>query len=151
MSTQFDFEINALYALLIDRGEGTYTFHWRLYLHQSAQSGYIYHLINDGDSTGWRFDPQPNQNVMNSEGLLVALKIDVLSPGLHQPMLDRLAQIPIGYSTRFHENITCRVWLKEALFLLDEEGFINLTRSVKDFEFEASTLAMQKKSARSQA
>ncbi|CAG8052506.1 unnamed protein product [Penicillium salamii] len=83
MSTQFDFEINALYALLTDRGEGTSTFHWRLYIHQSAQCGYIYHLINEDNSTGWRFDPQTNRNFINSEGLLVALKIDVLSPGRH--------------------------------------------------------------------
>ncbi|CAG8930229.1 unnamed protein product [Penicillium salamii] len=144
MSPQFDFEINALYTLLTDRGKGAFAFHWRLYLHLSAQCGYIYHLINEDNSTGWRFDPQPSRNFMNSEGLLVALEIDVLSPGSYQLMLDCVGQVRIVYSTRFHENITCRAWLKEALFLLDEEGFINLTLSVKDSKLEA-TLTMQKK------
>ncbi|CAG8159259.1 unnamed protein product [Penicillium salamii] len=66
-------------------------------------------------------------------------------------MLDCVVRIPIVYPTRFHENITCRVWLKEALFLLDGEGFIKLTLIVKDPKLEASTLTMQKKSARSLA
>jgi hypothetical protein len=145
MSTQFTFEINGLYILLSDRGEKSYTFHWVLYLHQSTTSGYIYHLINDPDSTSWRFDPQPSRNVMYSQELLVALKIGVLNPTLHQSLLDRLKEIPIAYSTRFHESITCRVWLKEALFELDDEGYINITGSVNDIEREATNLAIQNK------
>jgi hypothetical protein len=61
-------------------------------------------------------------------------------------LLDRLWQIPIAYSTQFHESITCRVWLKEALFALDDEGYIKLTESVDDIEAEAKNLAMRNKS-----
>jgi hypothetical protein len=75
----------------------------------------------------------------------VALKIGVLNPTFHQSLLDRLKEIPIAYSTRFHESITCRVWLKEALFALDDEGYINLTGSVNDIEREATNLAIQNK------
>lgn len=83
---------------------------------------------------------------MCSQRLLVALKIGVLNPILHEPLLDRLKEIPIAYSTRFHESITCRVWLKEALFALDDEGYTKLTRSVNDIEVEARNLAIQNKS-----
>lgn len=146
MSTQFTFEVNGLYIFLSDRGDKNYTIHWGLYLHQSTTSRYIYHLINEPNSTSWRFESRPSQNVMYSQRLPVALKIGVLNPTLHEPLLDRLKEIPITYSTRFHESITCRVWLKEALFALDEEGYTKLTRSVNDIEVEARNLAIQNKS-----
>ncbi|KAF7163166.1 hypothetical protein CNMCM5623_008236 [Aspergillus felis] len=145
MSTKITFDVNGLYILLSDRGDKGYTFHWGLYLHQAEDSGYLYHLINETDSSSWRFDPGPSKNMMNSQRLLVALKIGVLEPTLHQALLDRLWQIPIAYSTRFHESITCRVWLKEALFALDDEGYIKLTESVDDIETEAKNLAMRNK------
>jgi hypothetical protein len=146
MSTQITFDINGLYILLSDRGDKTYTFHWCLYLHQTIDSGSLYHLINESDSTSWRFDPQPITNIANDERLLGALKIGVLDPTLHQPLRDRLWEIPIAYSTRFHESITCRVWLKEALFALDDEGYIKLTESVDGIEAEARNMAMRNKS-----
>lgn len=70
----------------------------------------------------------------------------MLDPTLHAHFLGRLRQIPIADSVRFRERITCRVWLKEALFALDEEGYIMLTRSVDDIEAEARNLALRNKS-----
>ncbi|EKV05794.1 putative Cytochrome P450 monooxygenase [Penicillium digitatum] len=146
LGSPFIFEENGLYILLSDRGDKSYTFHWGLYLHQATSSGFIYHLVNTVNSTTWRFEPKPNQNIANSQGLLVALKIGVLDSCLHQHFLDRLYQVPIADSVRFRERITCRVWLKEALHALDEEGYIKLTRSVNVIETEATTLAIQNKS-----
>ncbi|KGO42696.1 hypothetical protein PEX1_057320 [Penicillium expansum] len=144
-SQQLTFEINGLYILLSDRGDKSYTFHWRLYLHQSAKSGSIYHLLNDIDPTIWRFEHLPDQTVIYNQALLGALKIGVLDPTLHAHFLERLHQIPIVDSVRFRERITCRVWLKEALFALDDEGYIMLTRSVDEIEAEARNLALQNK------
>lgn len=146
MSTSLNFDVNGLYILLSDRGDNSYTFHWGLYLHQTPDSGYIYHLVNDSGATGWYFEPQPRRSVKFSRGVLVALKIGVLGPIMHQPLLDRLREVPIAYSTRFRENITCRVWLKEAIFALDEEGFIKLIRPVNDIESEANRAAIVNKS-----
>lgn len=109
------FELNGLYILLSDRGDKSYTFHWRLYLHQSPTSGSIYHLLNDIDPTIWRFEHLPDQTVIYDPSLLGALKIGVLDPTLHAHFLERLHQIPLVDSVRFRERITCRVWLKEAL------------------------------------
>lgn len=75
------------------------------------------------------------------------LKIAVLDPILHQAFFHRLAQIPIVDSARYRERITCRVWLKEALYTLDDEGYISLTASVDDVESEARGLAMKNKSS----
>ncbi|KAF4772176.1 hypothetical protein N7455_009014 [Penicillium solitum] len=140
------FEINGLYILLPNRGDKSYTFHWRLYLHQNTTSGSIYHLLNDIDPTIWRFEHLPDQTVIYEESLLGALKIGVLDPTLHAHFLGRLRQILIADSVRFRERITCRVWLKEALFALDEEGYIMLTRRVDDIKAEARNLALRNKS-----
>lgn len=69
----------------------------------------------------------------------------MLNPTLHAPFLERLRQIQIVDSVRFRERITCRVWLKEALFALDDEGYIMLTRSVDDIEAEARNVALRNK------
>ncbi|CAG8023499.1 unnamed protein product [Penicillium olsonii] len=148
MSTHSDFEIDGLYVLLSDRGDKSFTFHWGLYLHQSIDSGYIYDLLSDAGSTNWRFDPRPSENVIGSRRVLVALKIGALDSTMHQSLLHRLEQIPLAYSTRFNENITCRVWVKEALFALDNEGYIGITSSVDDLEFEARNLALANKVGR---
>ncbi|KAJ5359608.1 uncharacterized protein N7496_012021 [Penicillium cataractarum] len=146
MSTPCNFEVNGLYILLTDRGENSFAFHWGFYLHQSGISGCIYHLINDDGPASWRFDSRLSENVMFSQRLLAAIKIGVIDLVLHQALPDRLQEIPIAYSTRFHESITCRVWLKEALFALDDEGYVKLTRSVDEIEAEAKILAIQNKS-----
>ncbi|CAG8252462.1 unnamed protein product [Penicillium nalgiovense] len=142
------FEANGLYILLSDRGDKSYTSHWSLYLHQSPTSDTIYHLLNDTDPTIWRFEHLPDQTVLNDQTLLGALKIEMMDPILHAHFLERLRQIPIVDSVRFRERITCRVWLKEALFALDDEGYIMLTRSVDDIEADARDLALWGKSLR---
>lgn len=143
---ELTFEVNGLYILLSDWGDKSYTFHWRFYLHQNPTSGSIYHLLNDIDPTIWRFEHLPDQSVIYDPSLLGALKIGVLDSILHAHFLERLGQIPLVDSVRFRESITCRVWLKEALFALDDEGYIILTRSVDDIEVEATNLALQNKS-----
>lgn len=83
---------------------------------------------------------------MFPQRLIVAIKIGIIEPGLHQTLLDRLEQILIAYSTRFHESITCLVWLKEAIFSLDDEGYIQLTQTVDEIEAEARITAIHNKS-----
>ncbi|KAJ5789757.1 uncharacterized protein N7518_006768 [Penicillium psychrosexuale] len=147
-ASPFEFEVNGLYILLSDRGNDVYTYHWGLYLHQATSSGFVYHLVNTANTanpTIWRFESKPSDDVMNSKRLLVALKIGVLDSSLHQHLLSRLYRIPIADSVRFREKITCRVWLKEALYVLDDEGYIKLTRSVSAIEGEANAIAMLNK------
>ncbi|KGO70288.1 hypothetical protein PITC_021070 [Penicillium italicum] len=143
---QLTFKINSLHILLSDRGNKSYTFHWRLYLHQSATSGSIYHLLNDVDPPIWRFEHLPDQTVIFDQDFLGGLQIGVLDPTIHPHLLERLYHVPVVNSVRFRERITCPVWLKEALFALDDEGYIILTRSVDDIEAEARNLALQNKS-----
>lgn len=80
-----------------------------------------------------------------SAKLLVATKVAAIDPVLRDALRSRLAEVPIEYSARFREDITCRVWLKEALFALDNEGYIKLIQSVDEIEQESKIVAMTNK------
>ena len=55
---------------------------------------------------------------------------------LHDALAKRLTEIPVQPSSRYGP-ITCRVWVKEALEELDNEGYIKLQGKVNDIEQEA--------------
>ncbi|KAM5438414.1 hypothetical protein MferCBS31731_004991 [Microsporum ferrugineum] len=140
------FEANGLYVLLSDRGD-LWTFHWGLYLANTKDNGTVYHLVNPPNSNDWMYEAKQSNNVQNSNRLLVALKVGIVEPLLHEMLGQCLSEVPIQYSTRFHENITCRVWLKEALYELNERGLLNITKSVDSIEEEAKGAAMINKSS----
>lgn len=146
-SARFDFEVNGLYILLSDRGDKSWTFHWEFYLQKTTKGGTIFNLVNGANSSIWNFETKATENVAYSKSLLVGMKIAVLDPSIHQAFFDRLSQVPIVDSVRYREKITCRVWLKEALYALNDEGYISLTASVDDIEDEATGLAMRNKSS----
>lgn len=140
-----EFETNGLYLLLSQRGD-TYTFHWGLYLAKTPKEGEIFHLINPKNSAAWRYEHKLSANLGSSNRLVLALKVAVMELALHDALRARLSQIPIQDSTRFRERITCRVWIKEALFALDDEGYIKLTGTVDQIEQDAKNKAMANKS-----
>ncbi|OOF94898.1 hypothetical protein ASPCADRAFT_208553 [Aspergillus carbonarius ITEM 5010] len=138
------FETNGLYLLLSDRGAES-TFHWGLYLAKSPTFGDIFNIVNSPNPKVWTYEPKSNQHVNTSRRYILALKVGDLEPALHGPLGTRLSEVPIEYSTRFHEAITCRVWVKEALFALDDEGYIKLIEAVNGIETEARYAAMLNK------
>lgn len=143
-SSDLNFDADGFYILLFDLGD-SYRFHWGLYLAKSPDEGIIFQVINEGNTTTWIYDSKSINPVHHSQRLILALKVAVIEPILHDALGDRLAQIPIEYSARFREDITCRVWVKEALFALDEGGYLNLTTSVDAVENEARSLAIKNK------
>lgn len=58
-----------------------------------------------------------------------------MGPILHGSLAERPAGVP-GI-----EPVTCRQWLKRALFGLDNAGFTSLTEGVDDIEMGGSPLA----------
>ncbi|KAL1961656.1 hypothetical protein VTN77DRAFT_1371 [Rasamsonia byssochlamydoides] len=150
-TTALKFEPNNLYILLSDLGYD-YRFHWQLFLATSSSSGAIFYLVNRQDSNTsttttktWVYETMSSADTSDFSTLIVALTVTVIEPILHDSLSDCLAQIPIKYSARFWEDITCRVWVKEALFALDYEGYINLVKSVDAIENEAKSLAVRNK------
>lgn len=145
LTTPLRFEPNTLYILLLDRGD-TYLFHWQLYLTTTTHEGTTFHITNDAGPTTWQYESNPTKEIPHLRRLLLALKVSALEPVLHKALADRLALVPLTlFSTRFREHLSCRVWVKEALFALDDEGYVNLGKSVRDIEEEAKYLAMLNK------
>lgn len=121
--------------------------------HAQAHKGTIFHLLSDpNDNTSWTYSVLPNTPISSLERpFLVAMKIGDIDPVLHEALAERLAQIVEDhqyYSVRFREGMTSRVWIKEAVWALNEEGYINLVQSgskevVEKIENEAMMLAMR--------
>lgn len=135
---------NGFYILLFDLGDG-YRFRWEFYLATSTESGTIFHLISPATSDVWVFEAKTITDERSSPDLVLATKIASMPPLLHEALQSRLARVPIEYSARFRENISRRVWVKEALYALDQEGYIKLTNSVECVEKEVALTAMMNK------
>lgn len=145
-SDPITFETNGFYLLLSDIGAAR-QFHWGLYLAKGPSNGTTFHLIK-GPHTGnkWQYQSKTTTNVPNSVNLLVAIKIAVMDPSLHEALANRLAEVPVTASSRYGP-ITCRVWVKEALHELDDEGYIaiNPGSNVDEIEHDAADKAADNK------
>ncbi|KAI1977181.1 hypothetical protein LOZ53_001725 [Ophidiomyces ophidiicola] len=136
-------DVNGFYLVLSDC-DRVYKFHWGLYLAKALQYGVVYHIISDSNGK-LILETGPVENPFTFSHIILAIKLADMDPALHEALADRLAEVPVAYSTRFRENITCRVWVKEALFLLDDQGYIKLIREVIALEREAIGAAIVQK------
>ncbi|KAJ5172327.1 hypothetical protein N7492_004920 [Penicillium capsulatum] len=140
------FEPNGLYLCLLDRGN-TYNFHWELYLANTPTTGTICHITNDKLPTQWDFEVVSTSEMPSLRQLLVGLKVGTVTPMMHRPLCHRLGLIPLDlFSARYGESMNCRVWTKEALFALDDEGYVVLAISVPDIASEVNHHALMAKS-----
>lgn len=138
---EISFDPNSLYILISDIGEVS-QFHWAFYLALGPNHGTTFHTINNRDTgSQWQYQTKPSIGIPNSKTLLLALRISIMHPTLHSALAERLAAVPVI------EPVTCRLWLKQALFDLDNEGYIKLTREVDDIEMEGILLAEDNKKA----
>lgn len=129
---------NGLYILVSDMGSDL-QYHWGLYLAKTPEEGEIFHVVNNITTNHeWQYQTKHSRNVKESVTLLVALKIAVVVPVLHEPLAERLGAVSTS------PPITCRLWLMRALHDLDSGGLIKLklVTSVEQIVAEASVLAM---------
>ncbi|KAJ5385275.1 hypothetical protein N7517_003186 [Penicillium concentricum] len=139
-------EPNTLYILLLDLG-GSCLFEWKLYLTSTPTTGRTFHITNETGPIAWQYKTEVVYSIASDMRVGLALKIGVIGPVMHTALRTRLALVPLAlYSGRFREGLCCRVWVKEALFALDDEGYIGLVQSVVDIEQEARQLGMLNKS-----
>ncbi|PGH05544.1 hypothetical protein GX51_02883 [Blastomyces parvus] len=106
-------------------------------------TGTLFELTNPNPSNVelWTYKATLLTTFTHRHNPLCALKISNIEPLLQLDFHALLPTIPIvPYSQRFGEEISCRVWLKEAMYELDQSGFIQLVRPVEDIEMEAQHL-----------
>lgn len=130
-------DINGLYILLTQQSVDN-KWHWGLYLRRGVSKGWIFQSR--------RLPATGCTTVIYSERIVVALKVAVIPPDMHQPLRGRLgvrqAGVKMEYTERFGP-ITCRTWLLRALQELDDEGYISIKPgySVEDIKEEAKDAA----------
>ncbi|KAL2833846.1 hypothetical protein BDW59DRAFT_64592 [Aspergillus cavernicola] len=137
------FDINGLYILLSDLGSER-QFHWAFYLAKDLNSGPMYHVVNNADTQHqWQYISRMMTGTPKDKTLLVALKIAMMDPVLHDALGARLDAVSITPAP-----VTCRIWLKRALEALDDEGYIQLIATVDDVELEAEMMAVENRARR---
>ncbi|TGO53507.1 hypothetical protein BCON_0122g00240 [Botryotinia convoluta] len=122
------FDVNGLYILLSNPME-RFTYHWGLYLCTRPGAGRIYHVSN-AETGIWRILP-----IKDNYTLMYAMKIAVIDDYTQQALEDRISQVPVE-DNQFG-TLTCRTWVLEALWILNEEGHIKFTNEVRMIEEEA--------------
>jgi hypothetical protein len=135
--TSLPFEPNSLYIILLELRD-VCLFEWQLYLASTATAGRAFHISNEAGPVAWEYKNDAVYDMATSTKVVVALQIGVVGPVMHGAFAARLALVPLTlYSVRYRESLCCRVWVQEALFALDDEGYLNLGKGVREIEQEA--------------
>lgn len=131
---------NGLYILLSEQTI-QYHWHWALYLHRQSTEGLAFHITRETAADPWAYEGRSVKNVIFSIKITAALKIAIVPPDMHDAFSNRVAQMALEETERF-KPLTCRTWLLQAVYELDNEGYIAVkpgTR-VEDIEAEAKEI-----------
>ncbi|XWW98009.1 hypothetical protein V2A60_006005 [Cordyceps javanica] len=148
---QLHLDVNALYIILSTQGAND-ACHWVLYLHISPCLGWVFHITNLGRmSWGYRCDESPDMAWTPTAVAAVKVAADMV-PEMHEALRGRLGLdsrpvIKLEDTERFGP-LDCRSWLLQALYELDNEGYISVLPgySIEDVAEEASSLASANRS-----
>lgn len=144
--TSLPFEPNSLYIILLDLG-GACLFGRQLYLTSTATTGRAFHITSDTCPIAWEYKSEAVYDMATSVKVVIALEIGIVGPIMHVAFAARLALVPLTvYSIRYRESLCCRMWVQEALFALDDEGYLNMEKGVREIEQEARRCAIVNKS-----
>ncbi|KAJ5851983.1 uncharacterized protein N7529_011368 [Penicillium soppii] len=145
-SQPLHFEPNSLYIILLDLGAAC-LFEWQLYLASTSTTGRAFQITNDAGPLAWKYKGEVVYDMATSSKLVVALQLGIIGPTMHAALAARLALVPLTvYSVRYRESLCCRVWILEALFALDDEGYLDNKKGVREIEQEARQSAILNKS-----
>ncbi|KAJ6787641.1 hypothetical protein PWT90_06627 [Aphanocladium album] len=143
------FDADGLYVVLSDQGANQ-PMHWGLYLHTGKERGLIFHIRNRQDDPTWFFEHKTSERMMQSQSVMVALKIAVLQPAAMHDALEKFmgttteTGISMEDPNRYGQ-LTCRTWVMLALYELDQHGYISIMPgyTIEDVEAEATGIAME--------
>lgn len=106
--------------VVIFRMTNTKSIHWSLVLATTDRTGMMYHNTTAGGG-GYHFEARLHPHLLNSTHFIGAVRISRITSferNLHQHFANTLAGMKIRKDCR------CRQWVKEAIYLLAEEGLI---------------------------
>ncbi|KAI5787317.1 hypothetical protein EDC01DRAFT_187463 [Geopyxis carbonaria] len=142
------FKPRGIYVIVSDRGLFG-TFHWGLYYCTSMGQGNKFHITNsitnEYKSGQWRFETSKTDNLQNSEKLILGLQIGVVN--FEEKALEQVPAHITGCLEGVWEEKrltdegtvpSCRIWVKDAISLLSETGYVTLIdgASIESIEAE---------------
>ncbi|KAJ6784053.1 hypothetical protein PWT90_00340 [Aphanocladium album] len=155
---QLQLDVNGLYIILSTQSANN-VWHWVLYLHISDSLGWVFHITNLG-TVSWEYHCHESTDMVCSPAAISVVKVADMAPEMHEALrarigLDSRPVVKLEDNERFG-RLSCRTWLLQVLYELDNEGYISVRPgySIRDVEQEAFALAsnnkylMQEKRAR---
>ncbi|OAQ96044.1 hypothetical protein LLEC1_02747 [Akanthomyces lecanii] len=142
---QLHLDINALYIVLSTQSASK-AWHWALYLHIGPRLGWVFYITNLG-CVRWEYHCDEAADMAYSATAVSAVKIAEMVPEMHEALrrrigLDGRPAAKLQDTEQFGP-LTCRSWLLQALYELDNEGYVSVLPgcSATDVGKEASSLA----------
>jgi hypothetical protein len=95
----------------------------------------VWQAIPRNDNGAWELSYQPNaRRFLNSGSLYLVYKISSIPVSRIEECVNVLDSIPVGYPSRWTQELfTCRIWVKDALFALNQAGIIILSMDVGEY------------------
>ncbi|KAF7875103.1 hypothetical protein EAF04_002275 [Stromatinia cepivora] len=133
-------ENNTVYMTLNSRGVPG-TFHWGIFITSSAPDGVHYHATNRFG--GWVPEFRPTTKITQSLTLVIVYKIGIVSSQTRLKVDQVLEAVPAdgSASLRTGEAFTCRIWTKDALVALHDNGNVTLPADIDTLERQAFAAA----------
>lgn len=139
-------DTDALYIVLTLQSTSN-AWHWALYLHVRETYGLVFHISSLGARGIWEYRCDESRDMIYSQSAISVVKIADMGPEMHEALHRRIGlgsrpAIPLIDTVQFG-RLTCRTWVLQALYELDNEGYISVRPgySIRDLEQEALSLA----------
>ncbi len=144
---EIKFERDGLYVVLSEQSQPG-AWHWGLYLHTTKTGGWIFHIRNYRNDPTWFFEHKRSESIVFSFNIVVALRIAIITPEeMHGELQNFIGTTESGISmadpNQFGQ-LTCRTWVLQALYQLDQGGHISIIPgyTVRDIEQQALGVAI---------
>ncbi|KAK2871592.1 hypothetical protein FQN49_003024 [Arthroderma sp. PD_2] len=140
------YENYSIYVILSTRGANP-GFHWGIFVPTDTPTGQVWHATNR--EGGWKLEQRPSSNVPFSMSLVLAYKIGSVNDSNWQTCKDVLSGVAAGPhpSPNTGEAFSCRVWAKDAIIALRDNGIIVLEEDLSSIEALLLSRASQHKSS----
>jgi hypothetical protein len=95
----------------------------------------VWQALPRNDNGAWELSYQPNaRRHLNSADLYLVYKISSIPVSRIEECVNVLNIVPVGSPSRWtQEPFTCRIWVKDALFALNQAGIIILSMDVGEY------------------
>src|SRR5882762_134480 len=100
-----------------------------------APTARVWNAIPCNDNGAWELSYQPNaRRLLGSGNIYLVYKISSIPVSRIEECVNVLGSVPVGYPSHWtQEPFTCRIWVKDALLVLNQAGIIILSMDVSEY------------------